>query len=634
MLSSKVWSRWPLVQRRLLTSRSTVYQPWFYASDVPKTKPYNVEYTPKKPPERFVRFSIDDCRRLETCYQRWIAQPNESFTVPVNEDLLFEVNLRKMELSPAYWKAPTYEVRRGLWFDSFDRPLAAELTQELEDHYGTMNFEAKESQRDVFKLQREYEQGSMVIFVDKHTAYILQDMDGGELQLSLIRANIAPSLSLKGAKVVRADIKQNEKDKKSAGYPKESQLGKLSDLITWELPHLLGSNETKPSDFEQKESELLSKEIESDYNNCGPSNVRSVKHLVLCVHGIGQNLGKKYEYVNFAHTINQLRSNMKKVYNESPTLKKLNQNNEFSDWETNCSVQVLPITWRHDIGFQTDAAKDNLENPRLPTLANITVDGVLGLRKLLGDVALDILLYSEPYYKEIIRDEVTRQLNEIYHRFQEREPGFCGEVHFIGHSLGSLILWDILCQQHKYKLDFEIKNYFCVGSPIGVFKLIQRTKIDCNVDEYNIHKEKPACRDLYNIFHVCDPIAYRLEPLVDVSMSQFEQCYLQHWTGEGIASKMLEIGENLWKDNSGKSKKQGGKRKELDEALALKLLDLNYKGRLDFSLPPGFLEVDFISAAKAHISYFEDVDIANFMLKEILCQHKKPKGIHPKTNTT
>ena len=623
MLHLRIHCKWPLLLRRWITTKVSTKQQWFYASDVPKSKPYNVDYIPNKPPERFVKFCQDDCGRLEASYQRWINKQDDSVIVPVNEDLLFDVNLRKMELSPAYWKAPTYEVRRGLWFDSLDRPLTAELTQELEEHYSKMDFNVKSSQNDVFKLQGDYEQGNIVLFMDKGTAYILPDIDGGDLQLSLIRANIAPSLSLKGTKVVRADLKGNNENIEANSHSKGSQLGKLSDLITWELPNLLGTNDSEVKGLEnEKENEILSKEIESDYK-CGPSNVRNVNHLVLCVHGIGQTLGKKYEYVNFAHTINQLRTNMKKVYAESPSLKKLNQNNDFSDWNTNCNIQVLPITWRHEIGFQTDAAKDNTENPNLPTLADITVDGVLGLRKLLGDVALDILIYSEPYYREMIRNQVTRQLNEMYHQFQRRTPRFNGEVHFIGHSLGSLILWDILCQQHKYKLDFDVQNYFCVGSPIGVFKLIQRTKIDGTVNEKDLHREQPDCRDLYNLFHVCDPIAYRLEPLVDIRMSEIEQCYLQHWTGEGIASRMLEIGENLWKDKSEKSKKRKGKQQDLDSLLTSKLLNLNYKGRLDYSLPPGFLEVDFISAAKAHISYFEDVDIANFLLKEILCQHKQ-----------
>ena len=102
---------------------------------------------------------------------------------------------------------------------------------------------------------------------------------------------------------------------------------------------------------------------------------------------------------------------------------------------------------------------------------------MLGLRRLLGDIALDILSYGEPYYRKRILDEVKKHLNDTYNLFKERNPGFGGEVHLIGHSLGSLILFDILCEQDDFKLDFDVKNFYSIGSPTGVFKLIQRTKI-------------------------------------------------------------------------------------------------------------------------------------------------------------
>lgn len=36
--------------------------------------------------------------------------------VAVNEDYLFDVDLRKRELGPVYWLGPAYDVRRGTWF--------------------------------------------------------------------------------------------------------------------------------------------------------------------------------------------------------------------------------------------------------------------------------------------------------------------------------------------------------------------------------------------------------------------------------------------------------------------------------------------------------------------------------------
>lgn len=39
-----------------------------------------------------------------------------SIEVPVNEDYLFDVDIKKRELAPVYWLGPAYDVRRGTWF--------------------------------------------------------------------------------------------------------------------------------------------------------------------------------------------------------------------------------------------------------------------------------------------------------------------------------------------------------------------------------------------------------------------------------------------------------------------------------------------------------------------------------------
>jgi hypothetical protein len=60
------------------------------------------------------------------------------FTVPVNEDNLFDVDIERRELTPAYWIGPTYEVRRGTWFfqeGSSFKPCEENLATQLEEGY-------------------------------------------------------------------------------------------------------------------------------------------------------------------------------------------------------------------------------------------------------------------------------------------------------------------------------------------------------------------------------------------------------------------------------------------------------------------------------------------------------------------
>lgn len=699
--------------KNLFLRLNHTYVPWFYAIDVPNSKPYLPTYKTLQSPKKFKPFSIDDSNRLEKASKRQERRP-----ILVNEDYLFKVDLSHMELSPTYWEGPTYQVRRGVWFDSSNQPLPNDLTLEIEGLYKRLKFDSRTGEattapptelQDIFRFKGKYpvdkgneekqKKGSVdedeyestfkfILFANKQTAFLLSDLDGGKLQLAFLRSNLAQSLPINATMITRsyknpasATTKHTSTSFKSGKVPQEavadgsnspksktietklekkvSNLFNLSDFL-----QLFNGNSNK----DQDDSQSLEKQMETDYNNADNSqganasskiksgknsgasdgqtrsNRRDVNNLVLCVHGIGQTLGKKYEYVNFAHTVNLLRSNMKKIYNNSEKLQSLNT---APDHKSNCNVQVLPITWRHSISFQTDAKEENIENPELPTLSQVTVNGVLPLRKLLADGLLDILLYVEPYYQDMILQQVTSQLNKTFRIFKEFNPDFEGKVHLVGHSLGSMILFDILSKQKKYELEFQVDNLFFIGSPIGLLKLIQRTKIGDrpkfpNDLERKLTIQRPQCKDVYNLYHVCDPISYRMEPLVSKEMAHYEQTYLPHCSeAYGLTSKVLEFGENIWKDLPGtdedysQSKKNSSEKTtvKLSENLTKMLTNLNYTGRLDYAMSPSLLEVDFISAVKSHVSYFEEPDIAAFILKEILINHENVSKIYVKRKT-
>ncbi|KAK7205385.1 DDHD domain-containing protein [Myxozyma melibiosi] len=127
---------------------------WFFATDIPKTKPFvEKDWKPPKPPSKFVPFSATDSRNIEALYQRnptnvsadqasagtSIADcESELDTVAVNEDRLFKVDIRKRELSPIYWAGPTYDVRRGTWFyadSSTLKPCDENLANQIEEGY-------------------------------------------------------------------------------------------------------------------------------------------------------------------------------------------------------------------------------------------------------------------------------------------------------------------------------------------------------------------------------------------------------------------------------------------------------------------------------------------------------------------
>ena len=45
-----------------------------------------------------------------------IKLPEKDYKVLVNEDYLFNVDIKHRDLAPVYWDGPVYDVIRGTWF--------------------------------------------------------------------------------------------------------------------------------------------------------------------------------------------------------------------------------------------------------------------------------------------------------------------------------------------------------------------------------------------------------------------------------------------------------------------------------------------------------------------------------------
>ncbi|TGO09408.1 hypothetical protein BTUL_0166g00040 [Botrytis tulipae] len=354
------------------------------------------------------------------------------------------------------------------------------------------------------------------------------------------------------------------------------------------------------------------KEIQNDYNDRDDENQgRDIEHLILVTHGIGQRLGMRTESVNFVHDVNVLRQTLKNVYENSADLQALNA--EIDKLPKNCRVQVLPICWRHLLDFPRKGVRQNRkehdlgdafgEEEEYPSLDDITVEGVPFVRSLITDLALDILLYQSAY-REHISNIVLTEANRIYNLFRERNPEFSGKVSLVGHSLGSAILFDILCRQRETKkrnansshyknrsapstsshsksleFNFDVEDFYCLGSPIGLFQMLKGRTIAARNRVESLPSESPMdidsmqdpflaassgagfpsgehissttglpysisspkCVRLYNIFHPTDPISYRLEPLIAPAMSSMKPQLLPY-TKKGIFGANMNQG--------------------------------------------------------------------------------------------
>uniref|UniRef100_A0A7I5E882 DDHD domain-containing protein n=1 Tax=Haemonchus contortus TaxID=6289 RepID=A0A7I5E882_HAECO len=261
----------------------------------------------------------------------------------------------------------------------------------------------------------------------------------------------------------------------------------------------------------------------------GPAEI---SHLILVVHGIGQ---KGYENL-IAENAQQVReavvSAIERCYPEEKG-----------------RPMFLPVEWRSILKLD-DGVTDVITLPKMSSMRNV-----------LNSTAMDIMYYQSPLYRREIISGVVRQLNRIYTLFTENNPSFSGPVSIFAHSLGSVIIYDILLRwspfllYDKYvthamdthleectdpenrealkafqkardvlyeKIDgginkmlqysdeellFKVKYLFAVGSPLAVFLVMRgATHTDLLPAKMNVER-------IFNIFHPYDPVAYRLEPM-------------------------------------------------------------------------------------------------------------------------
>lgn len=493
---------------------------------------------------------------------------------------------------------------------------------------------------------------SVVTYQDSTTAWLLTD-DFLSRMSSTMYQRFAGGGHFAGVKLIRGYVdlkaeKEKEKEKAKKKSPKdekepsadtkaepepeqsaknESKAGETSSgeqseveetpsharrrTLERQMSNLMAS--TDPQDLEKQEEEVrkrAEREIREDYKEQeGEEQGREIEHLLLVTHGIGQRLGMRMESINFVHDVNTLRKTLKSVYAESADLQALN--GEVDKLPKNCRVQVLPIVWRHLLDFPKQSLKHNrrefdlgdahsIEDDEYPSLENITVEGVPAVRNLITDLALDVLLYQSPAYKSHISRIVLQECNRIYKLFKDRNPEFNGKVSLVGHSLGSAIMFDLLCQQreekargerHKHhrrsedlKLDFDVEDFYALGSPIGLFQMLSGKTIAARISQSKLHPDtqmqtddpfltdpsrpssskeshfeittsSPKCQRIFNIFHPTDPISYRLEPLISPAMSALKPQPLPYTKkgifGAPVAQGLTGIGARVGQSVSG-----------------------------------------------------------------------------------
>ncbi|KAF8790218.1 SEC23-interacting protein like [Argiope bruennichi] len=161
-----------------------------------------------------------------------------------------------------------------------------------------------------------------------------------------------------------------------------------------------------------------------------PNESSNIDHLVFIVQGIGSFCDLRFR------TVSQCVDGFRDIANK---LIATHFKNEVDQGLVG-RVEFLPVAWHAKL-HTSDVGLDR-------RMQKVTLPSIPKLRHFTNDTLIDILLYSTPSYCQSIIDTVACELNNLYELFLSRNPNFSGQVFVAGHSLGSLILFDILANQN------------------------------------------------------------------------------------------------------------------------------------------------------------------------------------------
>ncbi|XP_060049179.1 membrane-associated phosphatidylinositol transfer protein 2 isoform X2 [Erinaceus europaeus] len=90
------------------------------------------------------------------------------------------------------------------------------------------------------------------------------------------------------------------------------------------------------------------------------------------------------------------------------------------------------------------------------------------------------------------------------------------------------------------KFDFEIADLFLFGCPLGLVLALRKTVIPA----LDVFQLRPACQQVYNLFHPADPSASRLEPLLERRFHELPPFsiprYQRYPLGDGCSTLLVE----------------------------------------------------------------------------------------------
>ncbi|XP_057591008.1 SEC23-interacting protein isoform X3 [Hippopotamus amphibius kiboko] len=184
----------------------------------------------------------------------------------------------------------------------------------------------------------------------------------------------------------------------------------------------------------QTRPRVVKRGIDDNLDEIPGGEMPQVDHLMFMVHGIGPVCDLRFRSIiecvdDFrVVSLKLLQTHFKKSLDDRKVSR----------------VEFLPVHWHGSLGGDATGVDRNIKKITLPSIGRF--------RHFTNETLLDILFYNSPTYCQTIVEKVGLEINRLYALFMSRNPDFKGGVSVAGHSLGSLILFDILTNQKDLNL--------------------------------------------------------------------------------------------------------------------------------------------------------------------------------------